>query len=38
MTKDRPWLCSLLGEPQREAIAKKVALAVDLEFESDLLA
>lgn len=35
-TKDRALCGTLLGEPEGEAIAVQVALAVDCEFEFDL--
>ena len=38
VAKDRPRLRALLGEPHGKAIAVEVALAVDLEFDNDLLA
>jgi hypothetical protein len=38
VAEDIARLCALLGEPHGEAIAVKVALAVDLEFEENLLA
>jgi hypothetical protein len=38
MAEDVSWLCALLCEPHGEAVTVKVALAVDLELEYDLLA
>jgi hypothetical protein len=38
VTEDVSWLRALLGEPHCEAVAVEVALSVDLELESDLLA
>ncbi len=38
VAKDRPWLRALLGEPNGEAVAVEVALAMDLELNRDLLA
>jgi hypothetical protein len=38
MAKDVSWLRALLGEPHGKAVAVEVALTMDLELESDLLA
>jgi hypothetical protein len=38
VAEDVAWLCALLGEPHGEAIAVEVALAMDFEFEENLLA
>jgi hypothetical protein len=38
VAKDGPRLCALLGEPHGEAVAVEVALAMDLEFNRNLLA
>lgn len=38
VAKYRPRLRALLGEPHGEAVAVEVALAMDLEFNRDLLA
>ena len=38
VAKDRSWLRALLGEPYGEAIAVEIALAMDLEFDRNLLA
>ena len=38
VAKDRSWLRALLGEPHGKAVAVEVALTMDLELESDLLA
>jgi hypothetical protein len=38
VAKDISWLRALLGEPHGKAVAVEVALTMDLELESDLLA
>ena len=38
VTKDGSWLRALLGEPHGEAVAVEIALAMDLEFDRNLLA
>lgn len=38
VAKDRSRLCTLLGEPHGKAVAVKVTLTMDLEFDNNLLA
>jgi hypothetical protein len=38
VAKDGSWLRALLGEPHGEAVAVEIALAMDLEFDRNLLA